>query len=412
LALFGCHQGLGTEIADTADATQRELDSIEYSRRGELTRFKAQGNNKTSMENLQQAVLSMFNQTVEDKSRVTDIWLSREKRVGLSIENRFTRVERSNHDRDGRGRFVMEEAEDETEPIEIYEFVIADANNTGERYVMASNDLRIGQILAITEASLEDSDTDFAKFYKECLLDYIEETIFEYNAITIDEFEAALEETGTGLPEGPRSVGMPTVPNPSQWELYKSESNLAVKIWPMIYTKWGQGGNDGSTVYAYNGYIKYMNGNQDILVGCGPVAMAQIIAYNNYINPNAYAKNSMPAAFNILSVGDFSGTYNFGMLRGSPIIKSTAPADKRGQVAALMYNVLYEVLRIAANRGRYEAPTVNLTNTYTDDCLSAFENFGYTIDYDSGSNATTVTGTNNGTWSISYKTPLSAITNA
>ena len=168
--------------------------------------------------------------------------------------------------------------------------------------------MRIGHIIAITGASLEEADDSFTAVFHSFMNDYIGSTII-------------------------------------------STTNFAVQRGPLLTTKWGQGskGNAPGTVsndYAYNNYVKYAYRNNPnhpnanfYLVGCGPVAIAQIVTYHGYINMNlASAKKYMLPAFGtnssntIPGFGEWNGTYNFALLRDNQnqYIKNSSPNEEGG----------------------------------------------------------------------------------
>ncbi|MDR2394192.1 MAG: hypothetical protein LBD93_08575 [Treponema sp.] len=78
-------------------------------------------------------------------------------------------------------------------PVEIYEVTIGDTAGENAGFILASNDDRVGNFLAIAEGSLTDTDNPFVEVLNANLNDYINTTISEYNAITDADIEAAIE---------------------------------------------------------------------------------------------------------------------------------------------------------------------------------------------------------------------------
>ncbi|MDR2499974.1 MAG: C10 family peptidase [Treponema sp.] len=257
-------------------------------------------------------------------------------------------------------------------PVEIYEFSLGGAETGDEGFVLASNDDRIGNILAIAEGSLEKADEDFTAFLQGKLQDYVDSTIAEYNSI--DEaaiaaaLEKALEKALAQEEEGSRALAThwSGVNLGSEWQAVKFWTDITIRKSPLLSTRWGQG-ERYTDLYAYNNYIKYKDG--PYTAGCGPTAMAQIAAYHNYIKPVA---NFKPAAFDIPSVGKWAGNYNFSAIRNMPAITKASPHEAKGQVAVLMYQL-----------GKLAGATYNkngVASVYIHDAYSAFKTIGYIIE--------------------------------
>jgi hypothetical protein len=239
------------------------------------------------------------------------------------------------------------------------------------RFVLASNDDRIGDILAIAEGSLEEADENFLEVLNANLDDYIDAIILEYDSITDKEIEAAIEKAVQENGEAARALAThwTGVVPPGDWQLTKVESNFSVQKSPLLLTLWGQGSKGTSpTDYAYNNYVKHAK-NAVMPTGCGPVAMAQIIAYHNYINPAAPNK---PAAFtNHSQMGTWTGTYNLAALRTQAKITNNSDKNVKGQVAVLMWQV---------GQLANATHTTNGTSVGMDGVKQAFDKSGYAFD--------------------------------
>jgi hypothetical protein len=96
--------------------------------------------------------------------------------------------------------------------------------------------------------------------------------------------------------------------------------------------------------------------------------MAQIIAYHNYIKPDAPGK---PSAFNSASIGQWGGTYNLTAIRNMEYITNTSPPAVKGQVAVLMHQ-----LGVNSLADYYPNLTYNRTMDYIRD---GFARMGYTV---------------------------------
>ena len=344
-------------------------NSTSLTRTEQLALLKTQDNNKISMDKLETIVTKTLatpggRSVASAGSTITGV-----KKLSLD-EKHFTLS--------GSARSALGIAEEE--PVEVYEFAVGSADNENEGFVLASNDVRIGTILAIAEGSLEDANENFVGVLSANLNDYIAATILEYSRITEAEIEAAIAKIeGT---EEARAVVTEYDPsnvfNSPGWSVMIINTDFAIQKGPMLKTKWGQGtpgtytsNADGN--YVYNNYVMYDHGNMNHITGCGPTAVAQIVAYHNYISPTApYKPSAFPSSLSS-SLGTWKGgwatTKPFDTIRNLPTITNTSSDAARGQVAALMYQI-----------GKL-MPNINyqnkLTTHYTSDASAAFLAMGY-----------------------------------
>ncbi|MCL2139636.1 MAG: C10 family peptidase [Treponema sp.] len=353
-----------------------------------LALLKTQDRHKVNEEELQSIVLNMLNGTSMGRSvgspgsSITGV-----KKIALAGDNRFALT--------GAGRSAAGSLEEE--PVELFEFAVGNSSGN-EAFVLASNDLRIGAILAMTEGSLEDADADFAKFMKTNLQDYVMASILEYDGITEEDIEAAFEKALLVQKEEGRASGQtyitPNKPSINALSYMTTVTDFQIQKGPLLATQWGQG--QVNSYFAYNDYIKYDHQDNSHIAGCGPVAIAQIIAYHNYIKPSS--PNRPPAfnttPYNTISglgtwTGDWAAVDPFSYIRNLDKITSSSSAAARGQVAALMYQV-----GKAAN-ANYESGTEpgksGSTSISNSGAQQAFLAFGYLPSIIT--NATTVVGT-------------------
>jgi hypothetical protein len=352
-----------------------------------LALLKTQESHKVSLDDLQKMVSGVLGNTPEGRSVASEgSVVTGVKKLPISVDQNFVGFA-------GPGRSAL--AVPETEPVEIYELSVGQPDSESEGFILASNDDRIGNILAISEGSLEDANEEFLEVLNANMQDYIDATIAEYNSITEEEIEAALEKALAEDVEGARAMS-------SHWSAFdhldsgnwkptgQYWSNFSIQKNPLLLTKWGQGTSKPPYDYAYNNYVRYKKGN-DRITGCGATAMAQIVAYHNYIKPNM---SSSPPAFNISSVGYWSGTYNLSLIRTMQTITNTSSAAARGQVAALMYH-LGDLAWASYSSGE--------TSTSIYFIKPAFLSMGYTVPI--YSYATDVTETSNSSTIATHTTP-------
>ncbi|MDR3013756.1 MAG: C10 family peptidase, partial [Chitinispirillales bacterium] len=368
IILTGCAQITGTESgieADLVEGVGGGNSAGDHSRRTDLALMRTLQAHQVDISELSQIVLNAFSETMAAPTLARSTAdaatgsIIRSREVFSNTKSKFERSERFGRDRRenqssannslGRSANIQE-----AETVELYEFVVGDGSGD-EWFVLASNDVRVGHILAITQGSFEDSDSRLATFLRESLNEYIDAVIYEYNDITDDEAETVLVASfEVGMPDLGFAKGVgPGVPEGSDWVLVRYSSNLQVQRGPLLRTWWGQG-IGGYTIdgFAYNNYIKHHFRNdpngQFYITGCGPTAVAQIIAYHNFINPNAASRTRMAPAFtdatsSTMNMGTWNGQYNLSLIRTMPFIRNNASADAKGQIAALMFHIFREV---------------------------------------------------------------------
>jgi len=387
----------GVNISETGIIRE---ETIEPYRRKHLAYLKTLDNYKLDRETLQMIAISALRQVQREESASSNYIVMDVKTIPIEMESRF--------ERGGIGSDVdvMEE-----EPITLYEFALRNNNQIEEWYVLTSNDVRIGFVLAITEGSLEYTDNSFVKVFHSHLYEYIDSIVLEYNDITEEEVERAREASAVvGQERAARATISGGYNNiPGDWVHYYTDITISNLHNPLLTTKWGQGdtGPITSTSPAYNNIVKSTKGTNWI-ISCGPVALSQIVAYHGRMNPNATFLSRKPIDFtNDPLKGTWSGTFNLNDFRGYPTIFNDLTTDAgkraRGQVAAFMATVAADV--------NMNDRLVN-GKQFTDlaDAVRTFGNLGYSVNgYYS---ATQVTGTTNGNFSLNYYLALPTIKTA
>jgi hypothetical protein len=374
---------------DISESNSTISDSL--TQRDYLALLKTQDNHKTSIEELQNMASSLLktNAGMRSVSSPGSAITGTRKLTGFDGK-RFA------PSASARSVGLVEE-----EPVEIYELTIGDSSGNDTGFILASNDDRVSNFLAMAEGSLTDTDNPFVKVLNDCLTEYIDSTIAEYDSITDAEIEAAIAKAEAEQLMGARTLSTHWSSISNDWVAYASVSDFTVQTPPLLKTKWGQGSYSSSpNAGAYNAYIKYEHNNTYHIAGCVPVAMAQIVAYHNYINSNAPYK---PAPFSSSTIGEWSGTYNFTVLREVPTINnSTLPLWLKGHVGALMWQL---------GKVTYASYDFLSTGVTPINAKYAFETLGYTIDGGNLKNATTLTETSTSS-TIYYLTSPTYVKNA
>jgi hypothetical protein len=384
LLIAGCPQEPYAFPETKTNPTEAALSRHDY-----LALLKTQNTHQVSLEELQGIVTKVLETSQEGRfiasggSAITGV-----KKLPVSGSQSFITYSK------GAGRSAV--AQPETEPVEIYELSIEQPNSDTGAFVLASNDIRIGNILAIAEGSLENAPPDFVEVLNANLHDYIDSTIAEYNSISEAEIEAALAKAIAQDEEARTLYGHWSGHGTYNWKSMGCSYNLKDTKGPLLTTKWGQGstGTYSPTDYAYNNYIKYVHANDTHVTGCVPTAIAQILAfYGNYGNYNIQ-KAPIPPAFDIPGVGQWSGKYNIGLISGMQKITNESSATAKGQVAALMY----QLGKICGAKD--EDYTDKGTSITTNGIINGFKSMGYgVVDY---SGVTSLSDTTNSSTSSAY----------
>jgi len=283
-ALFFVFTLLGCSFEPPLPEVSPEVSKVEHDagQLGYLALLKASGNFKISEEELEGQITQMLNnKDFSGRSAVsgekTVITGSRKLPVsGQNIANRSAHA-----------RSVLA-GESEEPPMEVYVFNTEDTDGT-EGYVLASNDMRIGIVLAVVDGgSLEDEPEWWNDVIFEGLANYIDYTVDLYNSIDDEEIQQILE--NPVLLSDDRSVYSGSdvskdnlnqkglihhwYPNAAlvkkaEWSWTEGYEARAAAI------NWHQG-------FPYNYYVCQARGGnaiaEDYVTGCGPTAMAQLMA--------------------------------------------------------------------------------------------------------------------------------------
>jgi len=360
----------------------------ESDRRDNLALMKTLDSHKVVMDELQFIVEKTLNTTQGGRSVApSGVVITGVKKLPLE-EQRFASF--------STGRSAAENSLEE--PIAVYEFAAGSPEGGNEMFVLASDDIRVGTILAVAQGSLEDAPEGFHEILQAGLHNYIAETISEYESITEEEVEAAHEKAAYVPPGEARTLSGGTL----------LSSDFTIKKHAMLKTRWGQGEdvkklNDLVAANgAYNNYVQHVYNNYLFVTGCGPTAIAQIIAFHNHIVP--YPKSpALPGPFYNTAYGTWTGSFNLSKIREKKTITRSSPMEERGQVGVLMYYIGHKNIGNAA----YDNGSTGMS---LNEARSAFLRLGYTIsNYDT--KPTTTTGTSDN-FTIKYNTSLATIKNA
>ncbi|MDR0472162.1 MAG: C10 family peptidase [Treponema sp.] len=265
-------------------------------------------------------------------------------------------------------------AENIESPVDVYIFDTENAGTGSAGYVIGSNDLRIGSILAVVEGgTLEDEDENFSDIVFSGIANYIDYTIEMFDSISEEEIRQLYEVTyldpesfakrelvttneliiefSYDDPKGPLGVGRkglihafePNAPN-----VFK-----AISVWDEGYetripVSWDQ-------TSPYNKYINEVLGGSgaNYFTGCGPTAMSMLMAYHK-----------KPAYSKVLYPGHI---YNWGNMIKADINNQESP--EWDDIAILMYENYYYSNSNAKKDGTF---------TTESNLVSGLRKMGYT----------------------------------
>ena len=339
-----------TEQEAADQETQKEAKRIEY-----LTLLKASGNFTLEKEELEDQISLFLNQQEITTNRA----ISGEKTavIGSRKLPGFSKQTSSG----------ARSVEDESSETEVYIFDTESTDGT-KGYILSSNDLRIGTILAVVDGkTLEDEEEWFSDIIFSGLENYIDYTIDLYN--NIDD-EAIQELLGKPIPVSDglmASYGSTSVSNGKglihHW--YPEVADVISAEWTKTGTYYAQVPVQWHQYYPYNYYVDIANDgilDNDRITGCGPTAIAHLMAF--WGHPTTSSLNITIPNTNIST---YNYTYNWSLMRNNfTSINSTGAKA----VAVLMYEIGHPQ-RTNSTYG------TGVTYTTTGCMITGLRNMGY-----------------------------------
>jgi len=274
---------------------------------------------------------------------------------------------------------------DEQDPVDVYVFSTENPSSGTEGYVLASTDMRIGNILAVVDGkALEDEEEWFTDIIFEGIEGHIERTISEYASIDAEEIQQILETpsaTRVVLPPGTSGSGSVHLPQqkPGLVHLWWPDAPLvAYACWTWtdgydasVPVQWDQGN-------PYNYYVcRSRNGAlDDYVTGCGPTAIAQVMAYHGWP-----LQCNLSVTIPNVNLNIYNYTYNWASMRNAYCGGVTLPNPITGgekDIAVLMYQIGHPQRGNATYTKKNGAtrPTTSITQV---GALTAFLRMGYTV---------------------------------
>jgi len=343
-----------------------------------LALLKAVGEYTISEEKLENMITGLLNPMPEGRNAVINETIKISGSKKLTIKKHKTSAARS-----------MSEEHDSTD---VYMFSTVDTGTGMGGYVLASTDMRIGNVLAVVAGNTLDEEEDwFTNIIINGLAGYIERTVSQYNSISEEEIRQTLENPPLRTDLTLRSTGNGTTnliaPGTGlmhHW--YPGSPDVIAASWSWtdgyearLPVNWHQGS-------PYNYYVcRSRNGASnsyldDYAAGCGPVAVALIMAYHGW-PLNCTLNVTIPN----VNMNIYNYPYNWTSMRNDfSGIGATDPITGGAKDAAVL---MYEI----GHPQRANADYVHHVGTYSypNDLITAFRNMGYTtpsdfIPYDYG----------------------------
>jgi hypothetical protein len=369
--LFGC--SFNPEMTKETESKYNDV-----SVRENLALLKASGNFTIDEEYLTSWVIMLLNSDKDERSTASGTTVITGSRKLPVSEERV--ANRSVHARSA--------AIDEP-PVDVYVF---DTENTGSGssgYVIASNDLRLGVLLAIIEnGSIEDEPELFTDIIFAGIANIIDYTVEEYNSISEEEIQKALEDSASrGAATATTGGATYTDSNKDsqtgsgKWtttdgkgllhHYYPDEGNVTSAGW-----EWREGYYSTIPVLwhqeaPYNYVVIRRKGGSsidDYVTGCGPTAVAQLMAFHRKPTKSTYLLNP----YSSLTMNGY--TYHWDdMIKGEGS-SSNPPTGGFKDVAVLMYEI---GRRAAADYKKKDGSKAALTSTGPIGVLTALHAMGY-----------------------------------
>ena len=216
--------------------------------------------------------------------------------------------------------------------ISVYEIT----NDEGKELAVTSDDERIGSLLCLLEDVEYDDDVEnpVLEIFLSNLDEYVENLSNEIESITEEDYELFKEkynitdeEIAQAKAEYENAQNARKFWGPEAWSSWSicdiNLNNLISK------TKWDQGN-------PYNAAVVAMLG-KNYPTGCGPTAVAQIMAYHEW--PLSYGRSDLSELKNAWPLAaDWDGTYDWAEMTANPYGNNLSDLSKVG-VGALMYEV-------------------------------------------------------------------------
>jgi hypothetical protein len=239
--------------------------------------------------------------------------------------------------------------------IPFYVFTLGNQQTGETGFALTCGDSRIGAVLAIVEkGEYDEADNPFLAIFYTGLNIYIENTISVYNSITQADIENVLNKTEAARAAAP-NLPVTDVGKHGSFIINKKDDTL-------LPVKWNQG---SSSIDMYNQIIMKWRCSDPvhsyIVAGCGPVAIAQIMAYHK-----------MPRYSN-------ASKYKYSGYDWSKMTAESPDAVAQEAIGVLLYEIGLPNNANAEYEMRLKTEGGAETGTFNSGVIKSFRNMGYTV---------------------------------
>ena len=342
-----------------------------------LAALKAMGNYKIDEAELEKQILQLINPETVGRS------ITPNEKTVITGSRKLPISEQRIANRSFYARSVA----GEQEPVDIYEFTTENPNSGKPGYVLASNDMRIGNILAVIDGgTLEDEEEWFSDIIFSGIANHIDYTLDLYDSISDEEVRDVLE-TFVPLPVAGRALAV----SASGSDSYTASGKGLIHYWypdaPLVQSVWYSwtGGYEPRVPVAWNQWYPYnyvvrrsFNSTawNDYVTGCGPTALSQLMAYHG--RP---AKCTWNETVPNLNVNYNNRIYNWADMR----LVSGSYADPYTSAEWDIAVLMYEIGMRSTPRANYKKRTTDKdgnvtgpsTGTPPSAMITALKQMGY-----------------------------------
>jgi len=369
IALSSC-QFFTPEKTDSITQTLGNSSEREY-----LAILKARDNHTVTVEELEALVSDFINPQQEGRS------IAPQDKTVITGVSKLSTIGEKRFSINTAGRSAVN-ATEEQETVEVYNFITQKPGSDTPGYVLASNDIRVGNLLGIAEAgSLDNEELSwFSDIVYSGVRNYIDRKIDLYNSITEEEVEQAVSRSAAriiGSTASSGSVYYAYYDNYGYNGYFRSKGFTGTIV--SFYYTWTGGYYAPLPVewrqrQPYNYVVNaYKNDGINYPAGCGPVAIAQLMAFHRKPAKCTWNEN-VPG----LNTNFNNRPYNWSSMRSGVYktdIKDTGAMDvavllfEIGKRSGTAYAISYEI-------NPKDGTTIGLT--YETGIVAALRDMGYT----------------------------------
>ena len=339
------HEGTPSASADSADMERKDALALKH-----LTVPNV------SEDVLASYVMSFINSTTSSETGTSrsiqpspSVVITNTTRLTHEVETGFAETTADNRS----ARSVIGSAQ-----IPFYVFTLEDQQTGKTGFALTCVDNRIGNVLAVVEEGDYDDDNPFFHIFYSQLDAYIEETIRIYNSITDADIENALDKRNAARSIAPYLPVTDVGKNPGFVRDYNFEKNILI---PAI---WDQGSPYNKIVMAERPLPKVYEEYYYYVTGCGPVAIAIIMAFHEVPKGNSRAPKYTGIEYDWKKMKDGNDDNAIGVL----MYEIGLPEN-----ASSTYNIGLTGTADPAKTGKKDAST----GTSNSNVIRCFMNMGY-----------------------------------